>query len=95
MLMTVPSFIRIERGSDGSHDFKLYNVPLFAQKPANFNVSRSAAPKLALVPASCYNCDIKQSNPKCLCQVLLGLKEVQMGAHDFKLIKVPLFSRNQ
>ena len=29
-----------------------------------------------------------------LCQqVSLGLKEVQMGAHDFKLIKVLLFSR--
>ena len=34
----------------------------FAQKSVNFNVSRSAAPKLALVPASCYNCDVKQSN---------------------------------
>ena len=55
----VPSFIRIERGSDWAHDFKLNN---FARKPVNFNVLRSAAPKLALVPASCYKCDIKQSN---------------------------------
>ena len=46
----------------GVHDFKLYNVPLFAQKPVNSNISRSVAPKLALVPASSYNCDIKQSN---------------------------------
>ena len=46
----------------GAHDFKLYNVTFFAQKPMNINVSRSAAPKLALVPASCYNCDVKQSN---------------------------------
>ena len=44
----------------GAHDFKLYNVPSFARKPVNFNVSKSAAPKLALVPASCYMCDIKQ-----------------------------------
>ena len=29
---------------------------------------------------------------KCLCQVSLGLKEAQMGAHDFKLNKVPFFS---
>ena len=28
-----------------------------------------------------------------LCQVSLGLKEVQMGAHDFKHNKVPLFAR--
>ena len=48
----------------GAHDFKLYNVHLFAQKPVNFNVSRSAAPELALVPASCYMCEVKQSNLK-------------------------------
>ena len=46
----------------GGHDFRLYNVPFIAQKPVYFNVSRSAAPKLALLPASCYNCDVKQSN---------------------------------
>ena len=28
------------------------------------NVSRSAAPKLALVPASRYNCDIHESDDK-------------------------------
>ena len=44
-----------------ARDFKLYNVPFFARKSGNINVSRSAAPKLALVPASCYNCDVKQS----------------------------------
>ena len=48
----------------GAHDFKLYNVPFLARKPVNFNVSRSAAPKLALLPASCYMCDVKQSNLK-------------------------------
>ena len=45
-----------------ANDFKLYNVPFSAQKPVNFNVSRSAAQKLALVPANCYNCDVEQSN---------------------------------
>ena len=48
----------------GAHDFKLYNVHFFAQKPVNFNVSRSAAPKPSLVPAGCYMCDVKQSNLK-------------------------------
>ena len=28
-----------------------------------------------------------------MCQVLSGLKEVQMGAHDFENNKVPLFGR--
>ena len=46
----------------GANDFKLYNVPFLARKPMNCNVSRTAVPKLAFVPASCYNCDVKQSN---------------------------------
>ena len=40
-----------------AHDFKYYKVPLFARKTGNINTSMSAAPKLALVPASrdyCY-----------------------------------------
>ena len=38
---------------------KLNKVRIFAKKTVNVNVSRSAVPKLALVPASGYNCDIK------------------------------------
>ena len=48
----------------GADNFKLYNVPFFARKLVNFNVSMSAAPKLALMPASSYMCDLKQSNLK-------------------------------
>ena len=47
-----------------AHDLKLYNVPFLARKPVNFNVSRSAAPELALVPANCCMCDVKQSHLK-------------------------------
>ena len=47
----------LKEGQFGAHDFNLYMVPLFARKPGNINVSRSAAPKLAHVPASRYNCD--------------------------------------
>ena len=46
----------------GAHDYKLNKVPLFAVKSVNINVSLSAAQKLALVSASCYICDVKQSN---------------------------------
>ena len=42
----------------GPHELKLNKVPLFAQKPVNINVSRSNAPKLALVPASRYSWDV-------------------------------------
>ena len=45
----------------GAHDFKLNKVPFSALKSVNINVSRPAAPKLALVPASRYYCDVKES----------------------------------
>ena len=46
----------------GAHGFKLNMVPLSALKLVNINVSLSAAQKLALVPASRYNCNEKGSN---------------------------------
>ena len=45
----------------GAHDFKQNKVPLFSQKSVNINVSMSAAPNLALVPASHYYCDVNWS----------------------------------
>ena len=42
----------------GAHDFKLKKVHLFAHRPVNINLLRSAAPKIALVSASRYNCKI-------------------------------------
>ena len=57
----MPSFSRIQIGSDGAHDFKHNKVPLFARKPGNVNVLRYPVPKLALVPGSRYNCDVNNS----------------------------------
>ena len=45
----------------GASDFKFTKVPLFARKTGNINTSISAAPKLALVPASHYYCDVNWS----------------------------------
>ena len=45
-----------------THDFKYNKVPLFARKPGNINTSMSAAPKLALVPASRYYLDVTWSD---------------------------------
>ena len=73
----------------GAHDFKLNKVPLFALKSVNITVSLSAAPKLALSASKPLLLRCKLVKPQCLCQVSLGLKEVQMGVHDFKLKKVP------
>ena len=46
----------------GAHDFKLIKVPLFSRKSVYINFSLSAAPKLALVPANRYYCDVNWSN---------------------------------
>ena len=53
--------LRLKEVQKGADDFKYYNVPLFAQKPGNINTSMSAAPKLALLPASRYYCDVTWS----------------------------------
>ena len=45
-----------------AHDFKLKKVPFPTLKKVNINVLRSAAPELALVPASRYNCEVNWSN---------------------------------
>ena len=42
----------------GTHDFKYNKVPRFARKTGNIKTSMSAAPKLALVPASHYYFDV-------------------------------------
>ena len=59
--MFVPRFIRIERRSDGGHVLKLNQGFSFARKHVNINVSRSAAPNLAFVPAKQHNCGVKTS----------------------------------
>ena len=44
-----------------AHDFKYNKVPIFDRKTGNINTSMFAAPKLALVPASRYYCDVNCS----------------------------------
>ena len=78
----------------GAHDFKHNKVPLFARKLGNIYTSMCAAPKLAIVLASCYYCDVNWSYHNVrMCQVALGLKTVQTGVHNFKHNTVPLFAK--
>ena len=49
------------------------------KKGAIINVSRSAAPKLALVPASSNNCDIYESNVNICAKFHLDLKGFRRG----------------
>ena len=50
--MSVPSLLGLKEVQMGADDFKLKKVPFHTLKKVNNNVSRSAVPKLALVPAS-------------------------------------------
>ena len=72
----------------GAHDFKHNMVSLFARKPMNINASMSVCYSRKPLLLRC-----KLVIPQCLCKVSSGLKNVQKGAHDFKLNKVPLFAR--
>ena len=44
----------------GAQVFKINKWHLFARKPVINNISRSAAPQQALVPANRYNCDVSR-----------------------------------
>ena len=58
------SLIRIERDIEWAQVIKLNNGLLFALKPANINISRCPASKLAFVPASSCNFDVNESYVK-------------------------------
>ena len=53
--------LRLKEVQMGTHDFKYNKVHIFARKTANIYTSMFAAPKLALVPASRYSCDVTSS----------------------------------
>ena len=76
----------------GTHDFKYNKVPLFGRKKEYqyFDVCCPETSSCASKPLL-LRCNLVI--PQCMCQVSLGLKEVQMGTHDFKYNKVPLFAR--
>ena len=53
--------LRLKDVQMGTNDFKYNKVPFFARKTGNINTSMFAAPKLNLMPASRYNCDVTWS----------------------------------
>ena len=75
-----------------AHDFKLY-IGLFCSKTGAFQCFEVCCPETSSCASRLLYVRCKAVKPQGLCQVSCGLKEVQMGAHDFKLIKVPLFSQ--
>ena len=75
----------------GGHDFKLNNVPLLRSKTCEYQCFEACCPKNSSCASKLLLLRYILAILQCLCQVSLGLKEVQMGAHDFKLNKVHLF----
>ena len=75
----------------GTHDFKLNKVPLFLSKISEYQAFVVCCPETSSCASKLLLLRCKLVIPQCLCQFSLGLKEVQMGAHDFKLNNV-LFS---
>ena len=63
----------------GANDFNYNKVPLFHRKTGDINTSMSAAPKLALVPASRYYCDVNH-------------RPSTFGPNFFIIIFLPSFS---
>ena len=76
----------------GAHDFKLNKVPLFCSKISEYQCFAVCWPENSSCASKPLLLQCKLVIPQCLCQVSLGLKEVQMGAHDFKLYNVPFFA---
>ena len=75
-----------------AHDFKLKTVPFPILKKSEYQCLEVCCPGTSSCASKPLQLRFKVVKPKCLCQVSLGLKEVQMGAHDFKLSKVHLFA---
>ena len=71
----------------GAHDFKLIKVPLFS-KIIEYQCFALCYPETSSRASKPLILRCKVVKPQYLCEVPLGLKEGQMGSHDFKLNKV-------
>ena len=77
----------------GVHDFKYNNVPFFATKTREYQYFDVCCPKTSSCASKPLLLRCNQVIPQCMCQVSLRLKEVQMGTHDFRYNKMPLFAQ--
>ena len=91
--MLVPSFNRIERGFDGGPLLQTKQDASFCSKISEYQCFAVCCPKTSSCARKPTKLLCKLVIRLCLFQVSLGLKEVQIGAHDFKLNMVPLFAR--
>ena len=85
--------LRLKEVLMGTHDFKYNKVPLFARKYREYQYFNVCCPKTSSCASKSFLLRCNLVIPQCMCQVSLRLKEVQMGTHDFKYNKEPLFGR--
>ena len=76
----------------GTNDFKHNKVPLFVEKQG-ISILRCLLPRTSSCASKPLFLRCNLFIPQCMCQISLRLKEVQMGTHDFKYNKVPIFAR--
>ena len=82
--------LRLKEVQMGTHDFKYNKVP-FCSKNREYQYFDACCPETSSCASTPLLLRCNLVIPQCMCQVSLRLKEVQMGAHDFKYNKVPLF----
>ena len=91
--MYVP-FIKIERGSDGgAMSLNITRCLCFCSKTMKYQYFDVCCPKTGSCASKPLFLRCNLVVQQCMCQVSFRLKEVQMGTHDFKYNKVPLFAR--
>ena len=79
----------LEEVQMGVHDFKYNNVPLFCSKIREYQYFDVCCPETSSCASKPLLLRFNLVIQQCMCQVSLGLKEFQMGDHDFKYNNVP------
>ena len=74
----------------GTHDFKYKHVPI-CSKTMEYQYFDVCCPETSSCASKPLLLRCNLVIPQCMFQVSLRLKEVQMGTHDFKFNKVPIF----
>ena len=91
--MHEPSLLRLKEVQMGAHDFKYNKVALICSKTREYQYFDVCCPETNSCASKPLLLRCNLVIPQCMCQISLRLKEVQMGTHDFKYNKVPIFAR--
>ena len=91
--MYVPSLLRLKEVQMGPMILNITRWLCFCLKTREYQYFDVCCPETSSCASKPLLLRCNLVIPQCMCQVSLRLKEVQMGTHDFKYNKVPLFAR--